>query len=197
MQITQKSKTTNVINNDFNSNQSILNNWNFSRLKAYVLKDNPELVDVVDIHLKQYKIYLLLCSVSNKPMSVPGEKVDNIWHHHLCLNKDYNQLTKQLCGRILRHEPSLPGDENNSNNINNLVEASFHYYGEFVFDINLINHKGCSDCDGNGCMTCHGGGKIINQECFVGCDPSCMTLNSNCFAPCDGGPCTTDCTGGN
>lgn len=157
--------------------QEILENWDFSRLEAYVLKDHPELKDNLPVLLRQYRDYLMLSSLVNKALAVPGEKVDIIWHHHLCLNYDYNLLTKALAGKILRHEPSLDGDDTDNQSGKNLVEASFEVFGKFVFDPSLIDHQnGCSACDGNGCMTCHNGCKTSIK--------------------CDGGPCNISCTTG-
>jgi hypothetical protein len=69
-----------------------------------------------------------------KPLSVPSSNVDDIWHCHLELNVDYNRFTKNLLGYILPHQPFLDGDEPDPQSKTNLIEASFQYFGKFVFD---------------------------------------------------------------
>jgi hypothetical protein len=139
--------------------KEILDKWDYSRLVKYVLKEHPELQEQLDELLEQYKSYLFLCAMTSNPLAVPSLAVDKIWHCHLCLNLDYNQLTKQATGKILQHQPFLEGDTPDFGSKQNLIDASFKYFDKFVFDPELLSHAGCDQCDGGGCITCHSGCK--------------------------------------
>lgn len=139
--------------------QNVLNSWDTSRLEKYVSKEHPEIISELRSLMSEYKSYLFLCAMVKMPLAVPSENVDKIWHCHLCLNADYNQLTKKLTGRILPHQPFLDGDTPDLESKQNLVDASFKYFGKFVFNPEFLSHAGCNNCDGNGCLTCHNGCK--------------------------------------
>ena len=136
-----------------------VNNWDMKKLTKYVLKEHPELADRIDNLLAEYKNYLVLCALTDTPLSVPSHDVDKVWHCHLCLNADYNKMTQEIMGKILIHTPFLEGDTTDPSAKQNLIDASFLYFGKFVFNAELLSYAGCNNCDGNGCLNCHNGCK--------------------------------------
>ena len=87
----------------------ILQNWNYDKLERLFVREFPELSHDFDNILLQYIYYLIMCCISPNDLSVdvPSAIVDKLWHCHLWLNRDYNELTTLIYGEIICHEPHV------------------------------------------------------------------------------------------
>jgi hypothetical protein len=86
---------------------TIIENWDYSRVAKLVARDYPKVYQEYNKYFTQYKYFLLLCVLNQSDiMSVPNHGVDMIWHSHLIINRDYNELTQTINnGKIIYHEP--------------------------------------------------------------------------------------------
>ena len=85
-----------------------IENWDFDRLRRYLLREG---VEDVDNKIKEYKRFMELNARFPElrfPMSAP---VDPVWHAHVLSTDDYARFCKEAIGMFVSHRPCLDDDE--------------------------------------------------------------------------------------
>lgn len=71
-------------------------------------------VEFRDLAIREYRKFLLLCSIYPGLM-VPSIDVDTVWHWHLLYTRSYQRFCREALGQdFLHHEPSRGGPEEES-----------------------------------------------------------------------------------
>ena len=82
------------ISSDFQARLTRRTGWNAPTAKA------------VDF---EYRCFLLLCAISEVPMT-PPEAVDIAWHEHILHTRHYQDVLPAIIGRRLHHDPGSQDD---------------------------------------------------------------------------------------
>lgn len=145
--------------------------YNLDKIIAYAVKKNSNLAEQNLSSLKEeYINFMYLSSIADKPIAVPSDLVDQVFHAHLLHNRDYGKFC-ELLGKVIFHNPNddQTTNQHKANTMQNLVNLSIQVFGENVFTI-----KG-GDCSGSQCVSGESVYSSLESDCNVpvSCSASC------------------------
>jgi hypothetical protein len=152
---------------------------------AYAIKNNHKQLTITADTVVHYKRYIYLCAISTKPLAVPSDAIDEIWHAHLLHNASYEKMCR-LVGKVIYHSPASDGDNSDlASAFENLTIASIRHFGSPAFlgiDVAFL----CTNCsDGNGETTansCQNQCRACNNACTFPSEAA-IAQASNCTSP--------------
>jgi hypothetical protein len=53
----------------------------------------------------EFRRFLALVAIENKPLAVIGPKIDAIWHQFILFTKQYQRFCRNVFGRMIEHQP--------------------------------------------------------------------------------------------
>jgi hypothetical protein len=87
-------------------------NWNtVAAFKAPFLLDRmgskENEVQNLEQMFSELKKFLFICSVSDKPVAMLDDRVDQMWHEFLVFTKEYRDFCQSYLGKFIDHRPNV------------------------------------------------------------------------------------------
>ena len=82
-----------------------------TKVRMYLInrqKMDPHRVDVL---IREYRRYLVLCVVNPKTRKPISREVDEVWHSHIMFTRDYTTMGNDVFGRYFHHKPAITEEE--------------------------------------------------------------------------------------
>ena len=121
----------------------------------------------------ELKKFLLICSVSDAPVSMLGKKVDGVWHEFILFTKAYREFCETYLGKFVDHTPNTTSAPIRFSGAKQFILLYTERFGEIPNDLWGINSIALIEANK--------GLRDINQvdddnqaeaECWDGCDHS-------------------------
>ena len=85
--------------------------WDLSRPKAFLIhREGMDAEHVESLDLEYRRFLVMATTGTGKQLPISGP-VDKLWHAHMLFSKDYAEMSRAACGRMIHHAPAVTNEE--------------------------------------------------------------------------------------
>lgn len=101
----------------------------------------------------EFKKFIGLARLYRKPLAMPSERIDAVWHQFLLFSKDYVRFCDTFHGGYFHHNPDIPSRPLPPGGLDNLVRLYTSTYGEMPEIWDVCDHAKRRILGAPGCTT--------------------------------------------